>query len=67
VLGQQLAYIVEGNEVRDRLLSMPAPRSRAGRTSGIAHTSKDANLTKAHARYLERKFISPATLVGDLG
>jgi hypothetical protein len=67
VLGQQLAYIGEGDEVRDRLAQHARSEEQGGKDfwdRAIVLTSKDANLTKAHARYLESKFISLATLAG---
>jgi len=62
-VGGTIAYIGEGDNVRDRLNQ----HSRAGEQGGkdfwdraIVLTSKDANLTKAHARYLESRFITLA-------
>lgn len=56
-----LAYIGEGDDVGTRLRQ----HARAGEQGGkdfwdraIVLTSKDANLTKAHARYLESGFIA---------
>ena len=54
-LGQQLAYIGEGDEVRDRLAQHARSEEQGGKDfwdRAIVLTSKDANLTKAHARYL---------------
>lgn len=66
-LGQQLAYIGEGDEVRDRLAQHARSEEQGGKDfwdRAIVLTSKDANLTKAHARYLESQFISLATQAG---
>jgi Domain of unknown function (DUF4357) len=66
-LGQQLAYIGEGDEVRDRLAQHARSEKQGGKDfwdRAIVLTSKDANLTKAHARYLESQFISLATQAG---
>lgn len=59
-MGGSLAYIGEGDDVGKRLYQ----HARAGDQGGkdfwdraIILTSKDANLTKAHARYLESRFI----------
>jgi Domain of unknown function (DUF4357) len=66
-LGQQLAYIGEGDEVRDRLAQHARSEEQGGKDfwdRAVVLTSKDANLTKAHARYLESRFISLATQAG---
>jgi hypothetical protein len=66
-LGQQLAYIGEGDEVRDRLAQHARSEEQGGKDfwdRAIVLTSKDANLTKAHARYLESHFIGLATQAG---
>jgi hypothetical protein len=49
------------------LWTVPLAGGKDFRDRAIVLTSKDANLTKAHACYLESKFISLATLAGDLG
>lgn len=61
--GSALAYVGEGDDVGKRI----AAHSRAEESGGkdfwdrvILLTSKDANLTKAHARYLESRFIAIA-------
>lgn len=66
-LGGTLAYIGEGDNVGVRL----ADHARLGEQGGkdfwdraVLLTSKDANLTKAHARYLESRFISLARQAG---
>src|SRR6185437_17061087 len=60
-LGGTLAYLGEGDNVGTRL----ADHARTGDQGGkdfwqraVVLTSKDANLTKAHARYLESRFIT---------
>ena len=62
-LGGTLAYIGEGDEVRTRLQQHARAEERGGKDfwgRAIVLTSKDANLTKAHARYLESRFITLA-------
>jgi Domain of unknown function (DUF4357) len=62
-LGGTLAYIGEGDEVRTRLRQHARPEEQGGKDfwdRAILLTSKDANLTKAHARYLESRFITLA-------
>ena len=62
-LGGTLAYIGEGDEVRTRLLQHARAEEQGGKDfwdRAIVLTSKDANLTKAHARYLESRFITLA-------
>jgi hypothetical protein len=63
-LGGSLAYIGEGDDVGKRLHQHARPEDQGGKDlwdRAIVLTSKDANLTKAHARYLESRFISLAT------
>lgn len=58
-----LAYIGEGDEVRTRLKQHARTDEQGGKDfwgRAIVLTSKDANLTKAHARYLESRFITLA-------
>ena len=62
-LGGTLAYIGEGDEVRTRLQHHARAEEQGGKDfwdRAIVLTSKDANLTKAHARYLESRFITLA-------
>lgn len=61
--GSALAYVGEGDDVGKRITA----HSRAEESGGkdfwdrvVLLTSKDANLTKAHARYLESRFIAIA-------
>lgn len=60
---EQMAYVGEGDDVSKRLRHHALPESSGGRdfwTEAVVLTSKDANLTKAHARYLEARLISLA-------
>lgn len=60
-LGGQLAYIGEGDDVGKRLYQHARNEDQNGKDfwdRAIVLTSKDANLTKAHARYLESRFIN---------
>lgn len=62
-LGGQLAYIGEGDDVSKRLYQHARSEDQNGKDfwdRAIVLTSKDANLTKAHARYLESRFITLA-------
>jgi len=62
-LGGTLAYIGEGDEVRTRLQQHARDEEQGGKDfwdRAIVLTSKDANLTKAHARYLESRCIALA-------
>jgi Domain of unknown function (DUF4357) len=59
-LGGQRAYIGEGDDIGDRLRQHARSEAQGGKdfwNRAIVLTSKDANLTKAHARYLESRFI----------
>lgn len=62
-LGGQMAYIGEGDDVSKRLYQHARPEDQKGKDfwdRAIVLTSKDTNLTKAHARYLESRFIALA-------
>lgn len=62
-LGGQKAYIGEGDDVSKRLYQHARPEDQNGKDfwdRAIVLTSKDTNLTKAHARYLESRFITLA-------
>lgn len=64
-LGGSLAYIGEGDDVGKRLYQHARAEEQGGKDfwdRAIVFTSKDANLTKAHARYLESRFIAIATV-----
>lgn len=59
-LGGLAAYIGEGDDVAKRLYQHARPEAQNGKDfwdRAIVLTSKDANLTKAHARYLESRLI----------
>ena len=60
-LGGQMAYIGEGDDVSKRLYQHARSEDQNGKDfwdRAIVLTSKDTNLTKAHARYLESRFIT---------
>lgn len=62
-LGGQLGYIGEGDDVGKRLYQHARPESMNGKdfwNLAVVLTSKDMNLTKAHARYLESRLIGLA-------
>lgn len=61
--GSALAYVGEGDDVGKRIAAHGRPEESGGKDFWdrvVLLTSKDANLTKAHARYLESRFISIA-------
>ena len=62
-LGGTIAYIGEGDDVSKRLYQHAKPEDQGGKDfwdRAIVLTSKDTNLTKAHARYLESRLITLA-------
>lgn len=62
-MGGSLAYVGEGDDVSKRLYQHSRPEDQGGKDfweRAIVLTSKDANLTKAHARYLESRLITLA-------
>lgn len=62
-LGNQLAYIGEGDDVGKRLYQHARSGDQQGKDfwdRAVVLTSKDTNLTKAHARYLESRLIALA-------
>jgi hypothetical protein len=62
-LGGSLTYIGEGDDVGKRLYQHARHEEQGGKDfweRAVVLTSKDANLTKAHARYLESRFIALA-------
>jgi hypothetical protein len=62
-LAGTLAYIGEGDDVSKRLRQHSRPEEQGGKDfwdRAIVLTSKDSNLTKAHARYLESRLITLA-------
>lgn len=66
-LGGSLAYVGEGDDVSRRLYQHARTEEQGGKDfweRAIVLTSKDQNLTKAHARYLESRPISLAQQAG---
>lgn len=66
-IDETLIYIGEGDNVGERLKMHHKSEEKGGKdfwNRAIVLTSKDANLTKAHARYLESRFIAIATAAG---
>lgn len=62
-LGGQMAYVGEGDDVSKRLYQHARSEDQNGKDfwdRAIVLTSKDTNLTKAHARYLESRLITLA-------
>jgi hypothetical protein len=60
-VGGLLAYVGEGDDVGKRLYQHARPEDQGGKDfwdRSIVITSKDTNLTKAHARYLESRFVT---------
>ncbi len=65
--GSNAAYIGEADDVSKRLYLHSRPAEQGGKDFWdrvVVLTSKDANLTKAHVRYLESRFITLATHAG---
>lgn len=62
--GRQLVYIGEGDDVGKRLYHHGRDEAKDFWDRAVVLTSKDLNLTKAHARFLESRFITLATEVG---
>jgi len=63
-LGGTVAYIGEGDDVGKRLQQHARAEDQGGKDfwqRAVVLTSKDANLTKAHARYLESRLITLAS------
>lgn len=61
--GSTLAYVGEGDDVGKRITAHSRTETAGGKDFWdrvVVLTSKDANLTKAHARYLESRFIALA-------
>jgi Domain of unknown function (DUF4357) len=66
-LGTTMAYVGEGDDVGERLAQHAKPAEQGGKDFWdrvVILTSKDANLTKAHARYLESRLIDLAKSAG---
>ena len=68
LLGDDQAYIGEADVIKERLRrhNLPEPDGKDFWTDVVVITSKDANLTKAHARYLESQLISLAQQVSRM-
>jgi hypothetical protein len=69
LLGDDQAYIGEAEAIRERLRMHSRAEKDGGKdfwTAAVIITSKDANLTKAHARYLEARLITIAKQVGRM-
>jgi hypothetical protein len=67
ILGGTLAYISEGDDVGQRLSQHARVEDQGGKDfwdRAVVLTNKDANLTKAHVRYLESRFITLARQAG---
>ncbi|WP_247603886.1 GIY-YIG nuclease family protein [Gordonia paraffinivorans] len=65
--GRPLAYIGEADDVGNRLRQHARSQDQGGKDfwdRAIVLTSKDMNLTKAHARYLESRLIEVARMAG---
>lgn len=62
--GKDRIYIGEGDSVLARLTSHDADEEKDFWTRAVMVISKDANLTKAHVRYLESRLIQLATSSG---
>ncbi|WP_208091996.1 GIY-YIG nuclease family protein [Candidatus Blastococcus massiliensis] len=62
--GRQLVYIGEGDDVSKRLYQHARDESKSFWDRAVVLTNKDLNLTKAHARYLESRFIALAMQAG---
>lgn len=56
--GRELVYVGEGDQVRSRLASHDSDPAKDFFTRAVLIVSKDTNLTKAHARYLESRVIA---------
>ncbi len=63
-LGQSLVYIGESDNVADRLTQHNRDENKNFWESTCIITNKDANLIKAHARYLESRLIQLAKKAG---
>jgi hypothetical protein len=63
-VGQELVYFGEADDVRKRLYHHQKDDGKEFWNRTIIVTSKDANLTKSHVRYLESRLISLAREAG---
>lgn len=62
--GHVVAYIGEADDVAKRLYQHARDEAKDFWNRAVVLTSKDTNLTKAHARYLESRLIAIATRAG---
>lgn len=63
-LGQSVVYVGESDNVGDRLAQHNRDESKSFWEVTCIVTNKDANLTKAHVRYLESRLINIANQAG---
>lgn len=65
--GNTLAYIGESDDVAARLVQHARPEEQMGKDfwdRAVVITSKDLNVTKAHAKFLESRFVTLAAGAG---
>jgi hypothetical protein len=62
--GNPLAYVGEGDDVGKRLYQHSRDSAKDFWDRAVVLTNKDMNVTKAHARYLEARFIALAIEAG---
>lgn len=63
-VGGTRCYIGEADEIRTRLREHDGPRGKEFWDEVVIISSKDANLTKAHGRYLEARLLAIAGAAG---
>ena len=63
-VGGVRCYVGEADEIRIRLKEHHSARGKDFWDRAVIITSKDANLTKSHSRYLEARLIALATAAG---
>jgi len=61
---RQLVYVGEGDQVKSRLTAHDDDEAKDFFTLAVLIVSKDENLTKAHARYLESRIIAAIRRAG---
>jgi Domain of unknown function (DUF4357) len=61
---RQLVYVGEGDQVKSRLTAHDDDEAKDFFTRAVLIVSKDENLTKAHARYLESRIIAAIRRAG---
>lgn len=70
IIGRSLAYIGESENIKKRLTQHARSEEADGRDFWdrvVVITSKDANLTKGHVRFLESRLLDIAANVGRVG